>query len=344
MHKFDALIHWGEAMKLATILMTTVVGTVIAATHASAADFTFKYGNAQPETAIRSQSMVFFETELESRSDGRIEVENFFGGALGNEREMMDQVTSGLLQGTRGGFFADASGAFNLYQLPFLVSSWDEMQCLVGSDFTREIQARANANGYHIPATGISQGFRAYTNNVRPITKVDDLAGLKIREPQSDLMIATGTALGSVPIAMPFSETYQAFKQGVIDGQHNPPQNIWDFKVHEVQKYMTLTNHMTGPDPLMVNKTWYDSLPADLQTMFDEVAVEALAMSDTLYREAESRVIAEMESFMEINTPDADALTGFQSAVAPVYAQMIEKGHFSQDDVDAARAAAASCI
>lgn len=329
-------------MKLSTKLFA-VAGVVLAGTAASAQDFTFKYGNEQPETSIRSQSMMFFETELEARSSGRIEVENFFGGTIGNEREMMDQVTSGLIQGTRGGFFADASGAFNIYQLPFLVANWDEMQCLVGSDFTDSIEARAAENGYHIPATGISQGFRAYTNNVRPITRVEDLAGLKIREPQSDLMIATGTALGSVPIAMPFSETYQAFQQGVIDGQHNPPQNIWDFNVHEVQKYLSLTNHMTGPDPLIVNKAWYDSLPADLQQIFDEVAVEALAMSDSLYRAAETSVIEDMAEFVEINTLEAEALVGFQEAVKPVYAQMIDAGHFSQADVDAARAAAQSC-
>lgn len=326
-----------------TMKFFVVASVVLAGTTASAQDFTFKYGNAQPETSIRSQSMLFFETELEARSSGRIEVENFFGGTIGNEREMMDQVTSGLIQGTRGGFFADASGAFNIYQLPFLVANWDEMQCLVGSDFTDGIEARAAENGYHIPATGISQGFRAYTNNVRPITRVEDLAGLKIREPQSDLMIATGTALGSTPIAMPFSETYQAFQQGVIDGQHNPPQNIWDFNVHEVQKYLSLTNHMTGPDPLIVNKAWYDSLPVDLQEIFDEVAVKALAMSDAMYREAETSVIDDMKEFVEINTLEAEALVGFQEAVAPVYAQMVDAGHFSQADIDAARAAARSC-
>lgn len=330
-------------MKIQRTVLAGAIGTLVAASAVSAADFTFKYGNEQPENSIRSQSMAFLETELEARSDKRIEVENFFGAALGNEREMMDQVTSGLLQGTRGGFFADASGAFNLYQLPFLVANWDEMQCLVGSDFTKSIQARAEDNGYHIPATGISQGFRAYSNNVRPITSVEDLAGLKIREPQSDLMIATGTALGSVPIAMPFSETYQAFQQGVIDGQHNPPQNIWDFKVHEVQKYLSLTNHMTGPDPLIVNKAWFDGLPVDLQQVFNEVAIEALAMSDSLYREAETSVIEDLAAFMEINTLDTEALTGFQEAVMPVYGQMIDAGHFTQADIDAARAAAQSC-
>jgi len=325
------------------LLSASVAGIALFASAAAAQDFTFRYGNAQPETAIRSQSMVFFEEQLEERSGGRIEVENFFGGTLGNEREMMDQVTSGLLQGTRGGFFADASGSFNLYQLPFLVSGWDEMECLVASDFTGDVQMRAAGNGYHIPATGISQGFRAYTTNARPITQVSDLAGLQIREPQSDLMIATGTALGSVPVAMPFSEAYQAFQQGVIDGQHNPPQNIWDFNIHEVQDYLSLTNHMTGPDPLIVNMAWYETLPEDLQQIFDEVAVEALAMSDQLYREAESSVIEDLAEFMEINTLTPEALAEFQERVQPVYQQMIDAGHFTAQDVTAARAAAQSC-
>lgn len=330
-------------MKLTTTVLAGLAAAALSATASYAADFTFKYGNSQPETSIRSKSMMFFEEELEKRSEGRIEVENYFGAVLGNEREMMDQVTSGLLQGTRGGFFADASGAFNIFQLPFLVANWDEMQCLVASDFTKGVQATAAENGYHVPATGISQGFRAYTNNVQPINSVDDLKGLRIREPQSDLMIATGTAIGSVPVAMPFSEAYQAFKQGVIDGQHNPPQNIFDYKVHEVQKFLTLSNHMTGPDPLLVNKAWYDGLPAELQAIFDEVSVEALALSDSLYREAETNIITELAKAMEINELSTEALAGFQTAVAPVYAQMIEAGHFSAKDVDAARAAAASC-
>ena len=187
-------------MSYTKLLSAGAAGIALFASAAAAQDFTLRYGNAQPETAIRSQSMVFFEEQLEARSDGRIEVETFFGGTLGNEREMMDQVTSGLLQGTRGGFFADASGAFNIYQLPFLVDSWDEKECLVASDFTGGIQMRAAENGYHIPATGISQGFRAYTTNARPITKVADLEGLQIREPQSDLMIAGRHAgLGRVP-------------------------------------------------------------------------------------------------------------------------------------------------
>ena len=133
-------------------------------------EFRFRYSNAQPVGALRSQSMQFFKTALEKRTGGRIAVDLYFGGVLGNERELMDFVATGALQGTRGGFFADANPKFSLLMMPFLVDDWDQAMRLMGSDFVSEINREAAKPGYHIPATGISQGFRAHTNNQRPAT------------------------------------------------------------------------------------------------------------------------------------------------------------------------------
>lgn len=330
-------------MKIFSRLVVVTLSSLFVSAAASAADFTFKYGNSQPEQAARSQSMIFFKEQLEERSGGRIEVQNFFGAVLGTEQEMYDQVVTGVLQGTRGGFFGNANPKFSVFLLPFLVEGWDEMECLVRSDFARGIEAGAAANDIHVPATGISQGFRMYTNNVRPITQVSDLQGLKIREPQQDLMIKVANALGSNPTAMAFSEVYAAFQRGVIDGQHNPPANIWNYNIYEVQKYLSVTNHMTGPDPLLVSKPWYDSLPEDLQQIFDEVAVEALVLSDKLARAAETELLEKLGEHMEVNHLTAEGIATFREAVEPVYDDAIASGLFTQEDLDAARAAAKSC-
>lgn len=329
-------------MKLSTKFVAGVTGFVLSTTAAFAADFTFKYGQSQPESSSRGQSMVYFENEVEKRSDGRIEVELFFDNVLGTEQEMYDQMATGLIQGTRGGFFANTNPQFNLFLLPFLTAGWDEMRCLVGSDFTDTVEAAAG-NGVHVPATGISQGFRMYTNNVRPIAQVSDLDGLKIREPQTDFFIAVAESMGSIVTPMAFSELYQAFKTGVIDGQHNPPANIWNAKLYEVQKYLSVTNHMTGPDPLMINQAWFDGLPADLQQIVNEVADEALKMNDELAQAAEFDLLDKLGAHMEINTLDPAGVATFQQAVQPVYQQGIDAGHFSQADLDAAMAAAKSC-
>ncbi|MEM7387617.1 MAG: TRAP transporter substrate-binding protein, partial [Verrucomicrobiota bacterium] len=176
----------------------------------------FRYGHEQPAGAIRSQSMAFFETELEKRSGGRLAVELYFGGVLGNERELMDLVATGALQGTRGGFFADANPKFALFNLPFLVADWDEAMRLMQSEFVRKINEGARERGYHIPATGISQGFRAHTNSRHPIRHPDDLKGMKMRVPNQEVYVQTALAFGENPQELPASDTYQALQTGVV--------------------------------------------------------------------------------------------------------------------------------
>ncbi len=300
----------------------------------------FRYANEQPIGAIRSQSMLFFETELEKRTEGRIEVELYFGGVLGHERELMDFVATGALQGTRGGFYSDANPKYNLLGMPFLVDNWDQAIRLMNSDFVEEINREAAENGFHIPAIGISQGFRAHTNSVRPITHPDDLKGLKMRVPMMEVYVQTALAFGANPQELPYSEVYQALQTGVVDGQDNAVSNIWDFKVYEVSKYLTITNYATGPDPLMVNLSWYRNLSDDLKKIFDEVSRETIALSDHMNRESEQHYIDQLSAHLETNLVEGEALEPFRAAVQPVYDYFIEQGIFTREDIDRARVAA----
>ena len=284
--------------------------------------------------------MQYFERELEARTDGRIEVELYCGGVLGTERELMDFVATGALQGTRGGFFADANPKFNILTMPFLVENWEQAIRLVNSPFMAQINADARKNGWHIPATGISQGFRAHTNNVRPIEFPQDLKGLKMRVPPQDVFVKTARAFGANAQEIPSTEIYQALQTGVVDGQDNPPANIWDYKIHEVSKYLTITNYATGPDPLMVNLTWYESLPRDLQQLFDEVARETIALSDKLNREKEKEFIDKLGEKLEVNYVEGENLNEFRDAVSEVYRYYIERGTITEAEVISARAAA----
>ena len=299
--------------------------------------YLFRYGHSQPAQAPRSQSMVFFENELEARTDGKIQVENYFSATLGSEREMMDMVATGALQGTRGGLFADANPKFVIFMLPFLVSDWDQATRLLNSDLTKRINEGARLRGFHIPATGISQGFRAHTNNVRPINTAGDLAGLKMRVPPQEIYVLTAQALGASPQEMPVSEVYSALKTGVLDGQDNPPSNIWDYKFFEVQRFMTITNYATGPDPFIVDLNWYERLPADLKKTFDQVAIEAIAYSDELNRESEQDYISLLEQEMEVNYVGEDDLDSFRQLTDPVVRDFIERGVFTDEDLRIAR-------
>ncbi len=324
------------------LVVVMLVGvTATSCRQESNSEFRFRYANEQPLGALRSQSMLFFEAELEKRSKGRIQVELYFGGVLGHERELMDFVATGALQGTRGGFFTDANPKYGLLMMPFLVNDWDQAIRLVNSAFVRKINHEAAKNGFHIPATGISQGFRAHTNNRRPLKHPDDLKGLKMRVPMQEVYVQTALAFGENPQELPYTEVYQALQTGVVDGQDNAPANIWDFKIHEVSKYLTLTYYATGPDPFMVNLDWYQTLPAELKEVFDEVARETMTLSDQLNRDKEQEYIDQLSAELETNIVSGVALQPFREAVQPAYEYFIGKGDFTEDDVKRARAAAA---
>ena len=292
------------------------------------AEYRFRYANSQPPQHARSVSMVFFEEELESRTSGRIEVETYFSGSLGTERQLMDLVATGVLHGTRGGFYADANRKYSLFELPFLVEDWDQLLRLIYSNFTGRINRGARAKGFHIPACGVSQGFRNHTTSVRPLRTPDDFVGLKMRVPPQEVNVMTSRAMGANPQVIPFVEVYQAIKTGVIDGQGNALSNIWDMKFHEVQRYLSVTNFSAGPDPFMVNLAWYEALPEDLQTVFDEVADEAIRYSDRMNRESEGEYLAKLAGKMEVNYVRGEELEPFREKVRVVYEHFVEKGVF----------------
>jgi C4-dicarboxylate-binding protein DctP len=288
--------------------------------------------------------MVFFEHELERRSGGRIEVENYFGGILGTEREMADAVAMGALQGTRGGMFEDASIEFNIVLLPFLVESWDQAICLVRSPWMMQVAAEGRARGFHIPAVGISQGFRAHGSKKRAIRTVADFEGLKIRVPDAqEVFHRMENALGSNPQGIAQAETYSALKTGVVDGTTAPPSDLWDRRQYEVLEWITIDSHATGPDPLIVNLAWYERLPADLQEIFDEVAREALEYSDELYSETEQQIIGDLGEKVEIIRLTPSVRAQMKTRTRPVYDFFVDRGDYTWDDINAAITASRSC-
>jgi len=161
-----------------------------------------------------------------------------------------------------------------------------------------------------------------------------------MRVPSQEVYVQTARAFGANPQELPSIEIYQALQTGVVDGQDNPPSNIWDYKIHEVSKYLTISHYSTGPDPFMVNLKWYEKLPADLQRIFDEVALETMAWSDQRSREKEREYVVKLGATLEVNYLTGEELIPFQTAVRPVYQHFVDQGDFDWDDIETARKAA----
>ena len=162
-------------------------------------------------------------------------------------------------------------------------------------------------------------GIRQITNSKRPIEKVEDLKGLKIRTPENKMTLSIFKALGSSPAPLAFPELYLALSQGVFDGQENPISGIYSAKLQEVQKYISITNHKYEPQPLVISEAVWKNLPADVQKLLQEGAVKFAKEHRRMVAEMESKQLAEFEaSGMKVSRPD---ITPFREATKSVYAE-----------------------
>jgi tripartite ATP-independent transporter DctP family solute receptor len=309
---------------------------IIKDVHAST--YLFKFAHAQPPTHPRHNSMIFFKEKLESASKGKIKVELYAGGVLGKEAELMDMVKVGTIQGTRGGLFERANKKFLLYTLPFFFSNIEQAKRLIRSSFGEKLNQGSKANGFYVPATGVAGGFRQFTNNVKPIATPDDMKGLKMRTPPIDSIIRTMTALGASPQQVPYTETYMALKTKVVDGQENPCSNIAEMKFYEVQKYLTEVNYQIHPDPFYVSLAWYESLPADLKTIFADTAKAAIVHSDTIWLASEIDYFKFLSQKLQVNSISPKNYNLFVKKVKPVWQHYVKEGYFSQAEIDEALA------
>lgn len=298
-----------------------------------------KVGHSQPTTTPRHKSLLEFEKMVEERSDGRIQVEIYPSGQLGNEPEMIEAVKMGSIQGVRAGRFDDVATELLVYTMPFLFDDVESFQKVTRGEIGKKIAKAAEKNDIVILATGDAGGFRNITNNVRPIKSPEDLKGLKIRAPGVESIIKTMEALGANPVSVPYVETYMALKTGVADGEENPFVNIESMKFDEVQKYLTVINYQVHPDPFYVSKTWFDSLSKEDQDLITKAAEDMMAISDKMMIEGNKEAFDKIKGNLEVTELTPEQIEEFRKLTKPVYDYFIkEKKYFTQELIDEIKA------
>jgi len=296
--------------------------------------YVYKFAHSMAESTPRHQSMLYFKEEVEKRTSGRIKVELYPNGTMGSEAELMDMVKVNAIQGTCGSQFEKANPQYLIYNMPFMFNTAEEFQAILDSEFEKQLAKGAIKNGYYIPATGIAGGYRQITNNKRPIETPADLEGLKLRTPPLAPIIKTMAALKANPTQISYNETYMALKTGVADGQENPPSNIVEKKFYEVQKYMSIINYMICPECFFTNNNWYESLPADLQKTFNEVATEAMKLRTDTWLSSEDANIKIISEHCTVNEVSQENIEAFRKLCTPVWQEFVTQGSYSQSDLD----------
>lgn len=302
--------------------------------YAALGDFTMMVGHAQPEGNPRYVSMEKFAADVAEKTNGHVTVEVFGNGQLGTEKEMLEQVVAGTVQGMRGGQF-DFSPRLLMFTLPFLTQNRAQITALLNSDLAQKVCSEAEAEtGTVIISLCDAGGYRQFSNSKHPITKPDDLKGLKMRTNGMNTIDKTFVAMGATTTTIPYSDLYMGLKTAVADGQENPWVNVEGMKFYEVQKYFTEVNYQFHPDPFYINAAWWNALPVEYQEIIQECADEMGVYNDQLIdenQEAAKQVV--IDAGCEVYEPTEDELKAFQDAVQIVYDQCVEEGILTADEL-----------
>ena len=240
--------------------------------HAQARTLRFAYVNP-PEHPGSIGSKKFCELFGE-KSGKRYDVRFFPSSQLGGDIQVISSLQGGTIDFSlmNADLLAGVAKDYSLFALPFLFANGQEADKVFDGPFGEKIMTQLPAKGLY--GLGFFElGFRNLTNNRREVTKLEEIAGLKVRVVQQPLYIDLFSALGANPVPMPFPEVYTALEQGVVDGQENPVSTIFANKLNEVQKFFSFTRHIYNPQILMVSKKTWDSFSdADKKAAMDTMA------------------------------------------------------------------------
>ena len=243
---------------------------------ASAQTKTIKFANQNAKGHPIVLGMEKFAELVEAKSGGKLKVNLFPGGALGSDQANVSALQGGTLEmaSMNSGIFASLVKDFAIYDFPFLFANPKEADAVVDGAFGKGLHAKLEEKG--IVGLGYYElGFRHISNGRRPITKVEDIAGLKLRVIPNPINVDWVSALGANPTPLPFPELYAALEQRAVDGQENPVATIFGAKLFEVQKHLALTGHQYNPQSVVISKKFWDTLSADEKKVLQDAATES---------------------------------------------------------------------
>lgn len=264
-----------------------------------------------------------FKELIEKETNGRIKMQLFPDGQMGNDQSMMDSLKMGTLDMmvTSSAPIANTTKTFLVFDLPFLFTSEKVADTVLDGPVGQEILDTLKGTGL-IGLVFWENGFRNITNSKKPINTPDDLKGLKIRTMQNPIHLDSFKTWGANPVPMPFNEVFTALEQKVIDGQENPNTLIYDAGFYEAQKYLTITQHFYTPFVLMIGQKTWDKLSANDQKLIQKIALETRGYERKVNRENNAKYLGLMKKKgIEINEVSPQNLEKFKASAKEIYAK-----------------------
>jgi tripartite ATP-independent transporter DctP family solute receptor len=308
-------------MKLAKTLCAAL-GFALAAGTLHAQEITLRSADIHPDGYPTVEAVKYMGELVSERTKGRIKIEVMNNATLGNEKDTIEQTRFGVIDMNRvnAAPFNNLVAETTVLGLPFLFRSTEHMHKTVDGPIGDQVLAAFEPHGL-VGLAFYDSGARSFYTTKKPIEKLEDLKGMKIRVQQSDLWIAMMEAFGANPTPMPMGEVYSSLETGVVDGAENNWPSYESARHFEVAKNYTLTEHSLNPEILVISKIAWDKLTPEDQTVLRQAAKDSVGKMRELWvareKVSEEKVRAAGNTIIKVNKEE------FSAAMKPVYDRFV---------------------
>ena len=310
------------------------------------AEIKARIGHAMPESHPQATAMNKFAELASTYTKGNVKVQAYHSAVLGSDEKQLQAVQAGT-QELYIGTLAPLSTRVKevqVWDLPFMFRDQREVYAVLDGASSKQIFEKIAPAGL-VGLTWTGMGFRNLSNSKRSVNKLEDISGLKIRVMTNPVALETWKTIGANATPMAFAEVFPALEIKALDGQENPLLHMYSNKMQEVQKFITVTNHVYTPVALVASKRFWDKLSADDKAGVQKAATEAGLLQRKLLDEGDADVIGKFkEAGVTVNTMSPEELARVQEKVKPVIAKFAPvigddfvKGFLAE--IDKARAA-----
>lgn len=293
---------------------------------APAEKISIKLAHVGSETHQYQIAAEFFKKDLEEKSNGQFEVKIYPSAQLGSEKDAVEGVINGTIDMTEvapDSSLANIVPEMNVFGIPFLFNDRSHVYKVLDGEIGKSLLDKVDQKG--MKGLGYWEvGFRQITTKDTPVTKPEDMKGLKMRVQPAPVWQAFMKSLGANPTPVDFNELYSALGQGVVDGQENPLATIMSMKFYEVQKQVALTNHTYTPAVVLISNKLYDSLTAEQKTMLENAVKTAADEQRNKLEADETKYIEDLKGQgVNVTNPDRNAFAEATKDVASAVADKV---------------------
>ncbi|HYO26883.1 MAG TPA: TRAP transporter substrate-binding protein [Azonexus sp.] len=321
-------------MKMSSLLFGLMT-CVLSATAFAQQPIVIKFSHVVANDTPKGKAADYFAKKAAELTGGKVKVEVYGNSTLYKDKEEMEALQLGAVQmlaPSLAKFGPLGVKEFEVFDLPYIFDNDEALHKVTMGPVGQQLLDKLEPKGIRGLAYW-DNGFKSFSLN-SPIKAPADLKGKKMRIQSSKVLEEQMRTLGSLPQVMAFSEVYQALQTGVVDGTENPISNLYTQKMHEVQKHLTVTDHGYLGYAVIVNKKFWDGLPADIRKQLDEAMVQATRYANQIAKVENDNALAAVKASGKttVYVPTAEERAAFKKVLVPVHQKMA--GRIGKETID----------